>query len=45
MEKYIHLFNTQAEFEAVYNSSEYKKPWLSYVKEAGETIYNKKLLK
>lgn len=40
MEKHIHLFSTQAEFEAAYNGSEYKEPWLSYVNESGEVVYN-----
>ena len=43
MEKYIHLFNTQAEFEAAYDS-EYKEPWLSCVKESGFVGYNIKAL-
>ena len=35
MEKHIHLFSTQAEFEAAYNGSEYKEPWLSYTENKG----------
>ena len=41
MEKHIHLFSTQAEFEAAYNSSEYKEPWLSYTEENNTPAYNK----
>jgi hypothetical protein len=40
MEKHIHLFSTQAEFETAYNGSEYKEPWLSYVEGKG-IDYNK----
>ena len=30
MAKYVHLFETQADFTAAYNGSEYQEPWVSY---------------
>lgn len=41
MEKYIHLFETNAEFEQAYNTNKYKEPWLSYTKETKEVHLNK----
>jgi hypothetical protein len=40
-EKHIHLFQTQEEFEAVYNTSAYTQPWLSYIEEEDAVDYNK----
>ena len=40
MEKHIHLFSTQQEFETAYNGDEYIEPWLSYVKETEKVGFN-----
>ena len=42
---YTHLFNTQDEKNTVYNSDEYKKPWVSYVKDSNKVEYSKKPVK
>ena len=34
MAKYIRLFETQADFNAAYNGSEYQEPWVSYCEES-----------
>ena len=42
MGKYIHLFETDAEFQAMYNDDEkYIEPWASYTREAERCDYNK----
>jgi len=42
MGKYIHLFETNAEFKAMYNDDEkYIEPWASYTREAERCDYNK----
>lgn len=41
MERHIHKFSTQQEFEAVYYSTAYTKPWLSLTLEDGKVSYNK----
>lgn len=42
MGKYIHLFETNAEFQAMYNDDDkYIEPWTSYTKESGSCKYNK----
>jgi len=38
--KYTHLFETKADFKAVYNSSAYTEPWVSYVVGDGSVAYN-----
>ena len=43
MAKYIHLFDTDAEFQAMYNDDEkYIEPWASYTRETESCDYNKK---
>ena len=41
MAKYVHLFETQADFTAAYNGSEYQEPWVSYTIQNEEVDYNK----
>ena len=41
MESYIHLYETNSEFTAAYNSPNYKEPWLSLTEENMEVNYNK----
>ena len=41
MESYIHLYETNDEFTAAYNSPNYKEPWLSLTEENMEINYNK----
>ena len=41
MESYIHLYETNEEFTAAYNSPNYKEPWLSLTEENMEVNYNK----
>lgn len=41
MAKYVHLFDSGSSFNAVYNSSAYTEPWVSYVVEDGSVAYNK----
>ena len=41
MGKYMHLFETQAEFESAYTGDNYNEPWVSYTIENEETRYNK----
>ena len=41
MESYIHLYKTNEEFTAAYNSPNYKEPWLSLTEENMEVNYNK----
>lgn len=38
--KRIHLFETQTEHDAAYNSSYYSEPWLAYVKGSSKVSYN-----
>ena len=39
--KHIHLYNTQAQFNAEYNGEAYNEPWLSYTRTEKRTDYNK----
>ena len=41
MGKYIHKFETTAEFEAIYNGTGYTEPWVSYTEENSKVSYNK----
>ena len=41
MESYIHLYETNDEFTAAYNSPNYKEPWLSLTEENMEVNYSK----
>ena len=42
MGKYIHLFETQSQFEAVYNDDQaYEEPWVSYTTQEDRVDYNK----
>ena len=41
MESYIHLYETNDEFKAAYNSPNYKEPWLSLTEENMTISYNK----
>ena len=34
--KYIHLFQTEQQFNGVYNSADYLEPWLSVVRGSGD---------
>ena len=38
---YIHLFETQSDFESKRNSSDYLEPWVSLTKETDKIDYNK----
>ena len=40
--EYIHLYETEQQFNAEYDGSEYKEPWLSYTESEDEVNYNKK---
>lgn len=40
MSDYIHLFETQAAHDAVYNGSEYTEPWVGLVTANGSVSYN-----
>lgn len=39
--KYLHLFDTQADFESAYNGEDYGEPWVGLVKANGKVSYNK----
>lgn len=39
--EYLHLFETEAEFQQEYNGQNYHQPWVSYTVETGEVHYNK----
>ena len=41
MESYIHLYKTNSDFTAAYNSLDYKEPWLSLTEQNMEVNYNK----
>lgn len=41
MKRYIHLYQTKAEFNAVYNGEEYLEPWLSYTEENSKVDFSK----
>ena len=41
MESYIHLYKTNSDFTAAYNSPNYKEPWLSLTEEGMTISYNK----
>lgn len=41
MPKYIHLYNTENEFDEVYNGDGYLEPWVSYTKNIDRVDYNK----
>ena len=41
MESYIHLYKTNSDFTAAYNSLDYKEPWLSLTEEGMTISYNK----
>ena len=41
MESYIHLYSTNEEFTAAYNSPNYKEPWLSLTEENNAINYSK----
>ena len=41
MESYIHLYETNKEFTAAYNPSDYKEPWLSLTEQNMKVNYNK----
>jgi hypothetical protein len=44
MAKYLHKFESLADFNSAYNGSDYQEPWVSYTNEDGETPrvdYNK----
>ena len=41
MESYIHLYGTNSEFTAAYNSPDYKEPWLSLTEENMTIGYSK----
>ena len=41
MENYIHLFETQTDFENKYYGEEYVEPWLSLTDETNKVSYNK----
>lgn len=42
MGPYIHLFDTEAEFNAAYNGNDYVEPWVSYTVQSDRVDYNKK---
>lgn len=44
MSDYLHLFETQAAHDAVYNGSGYQEPWVSLVTATDKVGYNKNLL-
>ena len=41
MGKYIHLFETENDFNAAYNGTAYTEPWVSYTKQDENVDYNK----
>ena len=42
--KYLHYYQTDSEFQPVYDGSGYTEPWVSLVEETDRVNYNKKLL-
>ena len=36
----LHIFDTEQEFEEVYYGDGYYEPWVSFVKEDGQVMYN-----
>ena len=42
--KYVHLFDTQSEHDSVYETAEYKEPWLGYIIENNNATFNKEPL-
>ena len=42
--KHLHRYQTNAEFEAIYNGSGYTEPWVSYIDENERVDYNKSKL-
>lgn len=43
MAKYIHLFQTDQEFEDAYFGEEYLEPWVSYTVESDNIGMNKRI--
>ena len=41
MESYLHLFETEQEFDAQYEGSGYTEPWVSYTMETSAVTFNK----
>lgn len=41
MDKSLHLFDTEAEFQTKYWSAEYEEPWVSLTDENGNVVFNK----
>ena len=41
MGKYIHLFETEGEYNTVYNGGGYVEPWVSYTEDVTRVDYNK----
>ena len=41
MGKYIHLFETETEFNSAYTGDNYDEPWVSYTMETSGITYNK----
>lgn len=42
MGKYLHLYDTEAEFDEAYNGDSYLEPWVSYTEDIERVDYNKK---
>lgn len=41
MANYLHLFETRAAHDAVYNSEAYKRPWVAYIEETDDVSFDK----
>ena len=41
MAKYLHLYETNSEFESDYNGEAYDEPWVSFTESTEEVHYNK----
>ncbi len=39
--KYLHLFETEQEFQEAYNGNDYEAPWVSLTNLTGSVHYNK----
>lgn len=43
--KYLHKYDTKAAHDAVYNESNYQKPWVAKINATNEVTYNKPYVK
>ena len=41
MKEYLHLFDTKANHDAVYNGNGYEEPWVGYIEATDDVSYNK----